>query len=73
MADKCYVPANKILLDLIKKYDGKFKVAFSISGIAMDQMELYAPDVLEGFKKLAATGNVEFLAETYYPSLKCKV
>jgi alpha-amylase len=69
VADKCYLPANKILLDLIRKYNGRFKLAFSISGIAMDQMELYAPEVLESFKKLAATGNVEFLAETNSHSL----
>lgn len=69
VADKCYLPANKILFDLIRKYEGKFKVAFSISGIAIDQMELYAPDVLESFKSLAATGHVEFLAETNSHSL----
>lgn len=69
VADKCYLPANKILLEIIKKHEGKFKVAFSISGVALDQFELYAPDVLESFKKLAATGSVEFLAETNAHSL----
>jgi len=69
VADKCYLPANKILLELIRKYGDKFKVAFSISGVALDQFELYAPDVLESFKKLAATGSVEFLAETNAHSL----
>jgi alpha-amylase len=69
VADKCYLPANKVLLELIRKHEGKFKVAFSISGIALDQFELYAPDVLESFKKLAKTGSVEFLAETNAHSL----
>ena len=69
VADKCYLPANKIMLDLLNKYKGKFKVAFSLSGIVIDQMELYAPDALESFKKLAATGRVEFLAETNSHSL----
>lgn len=69
VADKCYLPANEMLLDLIRKYKGRFKVAFSISGIAIDQMELYAPDVLESFKSLARTGHVEFLAETNSHSL----
>ncbi len=69
VAEKCYLPANKVILELINKYEGKFKVAFSISGIAMDQMELYAPDVLESFKALAETGKVEFLAETNSHSL----
>jgi len=69
VADKCYLPANKVLLELIRKHEGKFKVAFSISGVALDQFELYAPDVLESFKKLARTGSVEFLAETNAHSL----
>lgn len=69
VSEKCYLPANKILLNLIRKFDGKFKIAMSISGIAMDQMELYAPDVLDSFRKLAETGCVEFLAETNAHSL----
>ncbi|MCB8994059.1 MAG: polysaccharide deacetylase family protein [Bacteroidales bacterium] len=69
VADRCYLPANKIMLDLIKKHEGKFRVAYSISGSAIDQFELYAPEVLESFKKLAKTGCVEFLSETYSHSL----
>ncbi|MBN1118245.1 MAG: glycoside hydrolase family 57 protein [Bacteroidales bacterium] len=69
VANKCYLPANKLLLQLIKEYGTNFKVTFSISGIAMDQFRLYAPEVLDSFKKLAETGCVEFLAETYSHSL----
>ncbi|HYW97259.1 MAG TPA: glycoside hydrolase family 57 protein [Bacteroidales bacterium] len=69
VADKCYIPANRILLDLIKKYKDRFKVTFSISGIALDQFELYAPEVIDSFRELAGTGQVEFLAETYAHSL----
>lgn len=69
VADKCYLPANKILLDLIEKHKGKFKVTFSITGIAINQFRLYAPEVLDSFKKLADTGMVEFLAETDAHSL----
>ncbi len=69
VAEKCYIPANRILLDLLKKHQGRFRVAFSLSGIAMDQMELYAPEVLDGFRALAQTGFVEFLAETDSHSL----
>jgi alpha-amylase len=69
VADKCYLPANKILLDIIKKYGSQFKVTFSLTGIVLDQFELYAPDVLQSFRKLAETGSVEFLAETYSHSL----
>jgi alpha-amylase len=69
IAGKCYLPANKIILDLIQKYKGKFRVAFSLSGIALNQFRLYAPEVLESFKQLAETGMVEFLAETNAHSL----
>ncbi len=69
VAEKCYLPANQILLELLNKHKGKFKVAFSLSGIFIDQMQLYAPDVLESFKRLAQTKHVEFLAETYTHSL----
>jgi alpha-amylase len=69
VADKCYLPANKIILDLIEKHKGKFRVAFSLSGIVINQFRLYAPEVLESFKKLAETGHVEFLAETNAHSL----
>lgn len=69
VAQKCYLPVNALLLDMIKKNGKKFKVAFSISGVAVDQFKRYAPEVLDSFKALAATGCVEFLAETYAHSL----
>lgn len=69
VADKCYLPTNKLLLDLIKRHEGKFKIAFSITGTAIEQFKLYAPEVLESFKELVATGCVELLGETYYHSL----
>ena len=69
VAQRCYLPMNAILLELVKKYKGKFKVAFSISGVALEQFEKYNPAVLESFRKLVDTGCVEFLAETYSHSL----
>ncbi|WP_215224210.1 glycoside hydrolase family 57 protein [Echinicola shivajiensis] len=69
VAEKCYLPMNQLLLELIEKYDGKFKVSFSLSGVFMDQMEEYAPDVLESFQKLVATGHAELLNETYAHAL----
>lgn len=67
--ENCYLPANKLILDLINKYQGRFRVSFSISGTAIDQFKIFAPEVLESFKELAATGHVEFLAEPYAHSL----
>ncbi len=69
IAERCYLPMNKLLMDLIKKHGKKFNVSFSISGVALDQFEWYAPDVLESFKALAKTGQVEFIAETDAHSL----
>jgi len=69
VATKCYLPTNALLLELIKLHQGNFKVSFSISGTALDQFELYAPDVMDSFKALAKTGCVEFMTETYGHSL----
>jgi alpha-amylase len=69
VAQKCYLPMNALLLELINQYKGKFKVTFSLSGTFLDQMEAYAPDVLESFRRLVATGHVELLNETYTHSL----
>jgi alpha-amylase len=69
VANKCYLPTNRLLLDLIRQYDGRFRVAFSITGVVLEQFRRYAPEVLSSFQELAQTGCVEFLAETYYHSL----
>ena len=69
IADLTILKSNAILKDLIKEYNGKFKVAFSISGIALEQLEIHVPEAIDGFKELVKTGCVEFLAETYAHSL----
>src|SRR5688500_16714777 len=68
IAGNCYLPTNALLLKIIKKYPD-IKVAFSISGVTLDQFEEYAPEVLMSFRRLAETGSVDFLTETYYHSL----
>ncbi|MBN1457837.1 MAG: glycoside hydrolase family 57 protein, partial [Sedimentisphaerales bacterium] len=57
------------LLDLIRRHEGRFKVAFSITGVLLEQFHQYCPEVISTFDALAQTGCVEFLAETYYHSL----
>ena len=69
IAQKCYLPMNELLLEAVRKNKGQFKVAFSISGSALEQFERYAPEVITSFRRLADTGCVEFLSETYYHSL----
>ena len=69
---KCYFPSNKILLELIDKYKREkkqVKISFSISGVFLEQCEMFNKDLLENFKQLAETGCVEFLSQTYYHSL----
>ncbi len=68
VARKCYLPTNEILLDLIR-HNPEFKISYSFSGTALEQMERFAPEVLESFVKLVKTGNVEVLDETHYHSL----
>lgn len=69
IARECYLPMNALLESLIHEHKGAFKCTFSITGSAVEQFKAYAPEVLESFKRLAATGHVEFLGETYSHSL----
>ena len=69
IAYRSYIPANRMMLDLANTYKGKFKFAISVSGVALDQMEIYAPEVIDGLKELSRTGNVEFLVEPFAHSL----
>lgn len=68
VANKCYLPANKIFLELLQKYP-QFKISYSLSGVFMEQVEEFMPELMESFQKLVATGRVEILSETYYHSL----
>lgn len=68
VAAKCYLPANAVLQELLEKHP-EFKVTFSFSGVFLEQLEQYAPEVLTSFQNLIKTGRVEVLAETYYHSL----
>ena len=69
VSEKCYLPANKKMLELIQRHKGKFRISYSLSGTVIEQMELFRPDVLQSFVELAKTGCVEFLSETYFHSL----
>ncbi len=74
VATTSYAKTNEMLLRLIERFGGAVKVSFSVSGIALEQLQAYAPQVIYQFQQLASTGSVEFLAETYahsLSSLKC--
>ena len=65
IAERSYIPALDTLLAMTKEYGKYFKVAFSLSGVGLEQLEMYAPAVIEKLQELNATGCVEFLAEPY--------
>jgi alpha-amylase len=69
VARKCYLPTNSIMLDLINRFDGKFRISYSLTGVFLDQCSEFNPKVLDSFEDLAKTGCVDFLDETYYHSL----
>ncbi|HTM44225.1 MAG TPA: glycoside hydrolase family 57 protein [Polyangiaceae bacterium] len=69
VVNKSYLPANRKMMDLIRRHPGQFRFAFSLSGVVVEQMHAYAPEALASFQELVATGAVEILGETYFHSL----
>lgn len=68
VANKCYLPANKVFLDLLNKHP-EFRISFSLSGVFLEQAQEFMPEVIKSFQGLVDTGRVEILSETYYHSL----
>ncbi len=68
VAEKCYLPANALMEELLARHP-EFKITYSLSGVFLEQAEEYAPEVIDSFRRLVATGRVELLSETYYHSL----
>ncbi len=69
VASKCYLPTNNLLLDLIRKYDGRFRISYSLTGTFVEYCENYKPELLDSFKDLFKTGAVDLIDETYFHSL----
>jgi alpha-amylase len=69
VAKKCYLPTNNLLLELIRKTDGHFRISFSLTGTFVEYCEQFMPEVLDSFKELFKTGAVDMIEETYYHSL----
>ncbi len=72
VSEKCYLPANEVILDSLRKHEGSdrpFKVAYSFSGIFLEQCRNARPEVLDSFVRLVETGLVEVMEQTYYHSL----
>ncbi|MEI7579638.1 MAG: glycoside hydrolase family 57 protein [bacterium] len=68
VAQKSYLPTNQIIADLLNKYP-EFQVTYSISGVALEQIQEFVPELLKSFQNLVKTGQVELLNETYYHSI----
>jgi alpha-amylase len=64
-----YLPANALLLELIEKHRGRFRFAFGMTGVLMEQLRDVAPEAIRSFQVLAETGCVEFLARAYQENL----
>ena len=69
IAEKCYLPMTRLVLRLIDQYEGGFRVSYSLTGSIIEQLRDHCPEMISLLQKLAATGCVEFLAETYHHSL----
>ncbi len=69
VAAKCYLPTNRLILDLIRRYGKDFSVSYSMTGVALEQFQNWTPEVVDSFRALVDTGQVEMLAETFYHSL----
>ena len=72
VSEKCYLPANQVILESLRKHEGSdrpFNVAYSFSGIFLEQCKIFRPEVLDSFAKLVETGLVEVMEQTYHHSL----
>ena len=69
VADKCYRPATRLLLDLVRRHEGRFRISFAITGTALEQFSRWTPDLIDLWRELAETGACEFMAETSHHSL----
>ena len=69
VAERCYLPANRLMKQLIELSDGQFRFALALSGVILEQARHHRPDLISSFQELAETGCVEFLAMPYYASL----
>ena len=69
VANKCYLPTNNLLLELIRQYDGKFRISYSLTGTFIEYCENYLPELIDSFKELFETGAVDLIEETYFHSL----
>ena len=69
VAHKCYLPTTQLILDMIRRYEGRFRVSYSITGCVLEQFVRWCPQMIDLLQQLASTGCVEFIGETYYHSL----
>ena len=69
VCQKSYLPTNRLMLDLVRAHEGRFRISYSLTGTIIEQFRRWSPETLESFIDLAKTGCVEFISETHYHSL----
>ncbi|MDG6229644.1 MAG: glycoside hydrolase family 57 protein [Candidatus Thermoplasmatota archaeon] len=69
VANKCYLPTNNLLLELIEQYNKKFRISFSLTGTFVDYCRQHMPEIIDSFRSLVDTGAVDLIEETYFHSL----
>jgi alpha-amylase len=69
VANKCYLPTNNLILDLIESYDKKFRVSYSLTGTFIEYCQKHMPEIIQSFQDLVSTGAVDLIEETYFHSL----
>lgn len=69
IGNNSYLPTLHTLRDMQREYGNKFRIAISITGTAIEQLQQYVPEVIEELKALTDTGCVELLSGTYSHSL----
>ena len=69
VATKCYLPATRLILELVRRHQGRFRVAYSLTGTLVEQLRDFCPEVIDLIRQLTATGHCELLGETYHHSL----
>src|SRR5258708_12914770 len=67
VAERCYLPASRMLLDAIRLNEGRFRIAYSITGLALEQLKRHLPKVIDTFRAFIHTRFLQLPSHTYHP------
>ena len=69
LAQNSYLPLVNTLNEMVKMSRGKFRCGIAVSGVLLELLQQFAPEVIDAMKELAASKAVEFVATPYAYSL----